>query len=309
VETIKNILLPVDGSLQSRIAVDMTVFLAKLFNSQVTVMHVISNEIKTISRTYTPRENYAPIGAATGQFPRTLKPAEDSGYLIPEEVVSEVINTYRSEGEILLSEMISLFNKEGIAVKRKLLEGEHVAQAILDEAEKENHDLVIIGSSGDNEREADLHLGSIATKLAHATKRSLLVVRQKSRISKILVPVDGSAREAKALESAKLIATATLSKTILLHVQEQSHLRIRPEIRDVGVQVLNQTAKQFDEMNPEKQLFSGDPAKVIIETAKKDNVDLVVMSKGHPSGLAGLLLGSVSDHVVHHATVPVLLVV
>ena len=67
------ILLPVDGSFQSEVAVDAALLISKLFSSKVTVMHVVSNELLTLpSRIYVSRDSYAPISTATGQFPRTL---------------------------------------------------------------------------------------------------------------------------------------------------------------------------------------------------------------------------------------------
>ncbi len=58
---------------------------------------------------------------------------------------------------------------------------------------------------------------------------------------------------------------------------------------------------------PERKLESGDPAKKIIEIAKKENYDLIVMSsKGHGS-VRRFLLGSVSDHIIHYADRSVLL--
>ena len=52
----------------------------------------------------------------------------------------------------------------------------------------------------------------------------------------------------------------------------------------------------------------GDPARVILEAAQSCDADLIVMGSRGLSEIKGLLLGSVSDKVLHHAEVPVTVV-
>ncbi|MFH1485905.1 MAG: universal stress protein [Chloroflexota bacterium] len=52
----------------------------------------------------------------------------------------------------------------------------------------------------------------------------------------------------------------------------------------------------------------GKPADTICSTASKGNFDLVVMGSSGAGQITGILLGSVSDRVIHCARVPVLIV-
>jgi len=52
----------------------------------------------------------------------------------------------------------------------------------------------------------------------------------------------------------------------------------------------------------------GDPVRLIIEIAKKERVDMIALGSRGLGGFSSLLLGSVSDSIVHHAPCPVLIV-
>jgi len=308
-EVFRNILLPVDGSTQSRIVQEMTAFLSKLFKSQVTLLHVVSNELPALAgQVYSSREDFVPVNTATYQFPRTIGLSRPRENVLPDEVIREITEHYRQKGQTVLTEVAARFTQQGITVKNKIVEGTDVAESIISDAETGNYDLIIMGNSGSDVSEFDLHLGSVAHKVLLRAKIPIMIVRNKRDIRKILVPVDGSVKEEKAMRKAQTLAKATMSTVILLHVQDASLLRLRPEIRGMGLQVLEENSNMFKGIQFEKRLVSGDPANVIIQTAKQEGADLIVMSKGELGTLKGLFLGSVSDHVLHHATVPVLLV-
>jgi nucleotide-binding universal stress UspA family protein len=55
-----------------------------------------------------------------------------------------------------------------------------------------------------------------------------------------------------------------------------------------------------------RQVIEGPPARVLIDASQ--NADLLVVgSRGH-GAFAGMLIGSVSQHCVHHASCPVVVV-
>jgi nucleotide-binding universal stress UspA family protein len=305
----RSILVPVDGSPQSKTAQEMAVFISKRFKSQVTVIHVVSNDLPVLAgKTYSSREDFVPVNAATYQFPRTIGITRPRENVYPDEVLNELTERLREDGETILTESIALFTSRGIPVKQKFVEATNTAEAVIEEAEAGRYDLVVIGNSGNVEDELDLHLGSVAKKVALSVKAPILINREKSEVKKILVPVDGSPKEEIALLQASAIAKETGARVIVLHVQEKSLLKVRPEINQIGTKILDNASKMFEGIEVEQKLTSGDPANLIIKTAKQADVDLLVMSGGGLGAFKRLFLGSVTDHVLHHTTAPLLLV-
>jgi nucleotide-binding universal stress UspA family protein len=54
--------------------------------------------------------------------------------------------------------------------------------------------------------------------------------------------------------------------------------------------------------------WDGDPGSSIVSAAEAEHADLVIVGTRGRGGAERMLLGSVSDHVVHHADCPVLVV-
>jgi nucleotide-binding universal stress UspA family protein len=61
-----------------------------------------------------------------------------------------------------------------------------------------------------------------------------------------------------------------------------------------------------DGLSAESDVLEGPPAEAIINAADARKADLIVMGSRGFGQFTGLLLGSVSDRVVHYSTVPVL---
>ena len=95
----------------------------------------------------------------------------------------------------------------------------------------------------------------------------------------------------------------------LLYVHHPELIALRPEkAKQVENRILSRASDILEKTELDKRVESGDPAKIIIQTAKAGNYDLIVMgSKGH-SAVERYFLGSVSEHVIHYTDSSVLLV-
>jgi nucleotide-binding universal stress UspA family protein len=134
----------------------------------------------------------------------------------------------------------------------------------------------------------------------------------------ILLATDGSEQAALAVRHALGIARRTGARLIVLFVVD-SHLAFMlgvhkdeaiHELNEDGRRVLAAVAEQAREagVEVETHLGEGRPGEVIIREAGQLAADIIVMGSHGQGALADILLGSVSQYVVHHADIPVCIV-
>jgi nucleotide-binding universal stress UspA family protein len=141
---------------------------------------------------------------------------------------------------------------------------------------------------------------------------------------RILVPIDGSRFSINAARKAVTMAQIMGSKITLLHVVNHSQLfslgppQSMPIVTDQMIEGLNSGGERIlkdalKALNPmtvevESQLAWGVPSQVIVEIAREDKYDLIIMGSRGLNAITGLLLGSVSDRVSKLAPCPVMIV-
>jgi nucleotide-binding universal stress UspA family protein len=140
---------------------------------------------------------------------------------------------------------------------------------------------------------------------------------------RILVAIDGSEHAQRALSEA--IDLAQLSKarlTVMTVQQKPSTLLVGgPVVPPVDMRSLDEAMQQEHEQLLEsaleqvpqdvsvvKVLARGVPASAIVEQARKDGNDLIVLGSRGRGEVASMLLGSVSHQVLQRSAVPVLVV-
>lgn len=302
------ILVPIDGSANSVAAREVAGDLAKKFGSIVMVLYVVSHDLMspTMQKYTEPedRHEHPHLGFGGAMYPPPVHAPEAPGTTaVSEKVAGELTEEFRQEGERLLDDAVKALTEDSIQADKKLVVRADPANTILNESE--SYDLVVLGSSGEEDHEP--HLGSVAKKVAHRAKVPVLITRGKRDMSKILVPIDGSEHSFRTLQYANALATKSNAQVTIVYVQETGIFRLRPNVtKEIGNRVLSAASSQLKDVKPEQKLESGDPAKTILKMAKKGDYDIIVIgSRGH-STTEMFMLGSVSDHVVQYADRPVL---
>ncbi len=143
-------------------------------------------------------------------------------------------------------------------------------------------------------------------------------------IKKILVPVDGSGTSEKALNYAVSLALLTGAQVDLVHVVSvtagvSAFTHISPNsyvsdsvieaVQEVGQEVLDAANKMIPEgIASEAFMELGSAPTVIIDLCRKNDYDQIVMGSRGMGTVKGMLLGSVSKHILQYAPCPVTIV-
>lgn len=139
--------------------------------------------------------------------------------------------------------------------------------------------------------------------------------------TKILLASDGSECALKAAASAATLAQKFGARLTLITIFEP-YQTVCPygEVVFAGMdthyiaesqeQAISRAGRVVDELGVPYQCrkLIGHPAAEIVRAAEEDGCDLIVLGSRGLSGIKSFLLGSVSDHVTHHAHCPVLIV-
>lgn len=138
---------------------------------------------------------------------------------------------------------------------------------------------------------------------------------------RILVPIDGSPQAHRALEYA--LAEHPDATFIVLHVVNPSQIAYATDpsgmdyweewyesSQEHAEEILEDAAARVNDAGATvtSAIELGSPARVIVDYAEENDVDLIVMGSHGRSGVSRILLGSVAETVVRRAPCPVTVV-
>jgi nucleotide-binding universal stress UspA family protein len=137
------------------------------------------------------------------------------------------------------------------------------------------------------------------------------------KIKTILVPLDGSKNSFKALAKAIFIAKKCNSSITALYVlrtafdnpnliyvpQTQNELKKVEKFLDTAKNQVTKNSIKF-----KKEIVFGHEAKEVINFAQKGKFDLIVIGARGRGTIKQMLLGSVSNAIVHSSKIPVLII-
>ncbi len=280
----KRILVAIDFSEYSKIALDICLGASKCMKTKLYVLHTIEKF----------PHDYVHLLSSTAHSNMKQKLEEEAmnkiKAMLPEELLgSEDIVPIVRFGKPFL-EIIKVAKEKGV-------------------------DLMAIGTHGRAGVDRVI-LGSVAERVVRKAGCTVMVIRNRKYVGfkRIIVPIDFSDCSRKALEYATATARAHNSKLTILHVYEGSFVEpyvkaanseeeadeIMKEIERVNETKYDEFLKTVDlsGVEYEKLLKKGIPETDIVEIAMEQQANLIVMGTHGRSGIKHILIGSTAEEVV-----------
>ncbi|MFI7542443.1 universal stress protein [Actinoplanes sp. NPDC049599] len=238
------------------------------------------------------------------------------GSAIPPGDFGPSLPAFRERADEIVAEAVRVAGKcsPGIAVTSEVTTGAPVPVLL---AESRRAHLMVLGDRGVGGF-AGLFLGSVAMQLATHGECPTLVVRgEQPSAGPVVVGVDGSAVSAHACTFAAEEASLRGVGLVALHVWRAPVIGTpggtMPLVYDVDLleeeerRVLAESTAGLAERYPDvpirQEIIRGAPGHELAQRSRSAQL-MVVGSRGH-GGFTGLLLGSVSQHLIGHAGCPV----
>jgi hypothetical protein len=231
-----------------------------------------------------------------------------------EDLVPQVFEKAEKEMREHLESVKSRASKEGIDCEIVVHRGEEPFEDIVNDAEKNQVDMIIIGTHGRTGLKR-LMMGSVTAKVIGHALCNVLVVPLHAKVDcrNILIATDGSRYSDAAASEAIGIAKRCGGSLIVISIALSDKEIILPE-DDEEMILAKDNVKKIVELAEKEGVKTegltaiGKPYEAIVETSKQKHADLIVVGSHGKTGLNRLLMGSVTERIIGHSESAVLIV-
>lgn len=271
------ILIPVDFSETSLLAIKHGAFLAQLTKGDVYLIHVV-NKIY---------ENYAVVEEPLGL-----------------NIKDELTNKVNERLNVLAKEIETI---HGVNVTSIISYGNPTTEIIFN-AKEINASLIVMGTHGYSPLE-ELVIGSNALKVITKSNCPVMTMSEKATklgYSNILIPIDTTVHSRQ-----KVVYAMEIAKQFAAHVHCVGLLTASEENERNGMEVI---MGQIEKLAKEKHVICStdilenvkNRAVSTIKYGEKVNADLIIIMTDQDAELSGFFLGPYSQQIIHLAKVPVI---
>jgi len=230
---------------------------------------------------------------------------------------SDITQLLKEPCEVALGKAMEMAEDEGAQIRPVCIMGE-AHETIVDLAEDEGRDLIVMGIKGVHTAER-LLMGSTTARVIGYSEQDILVVPEKASVgwNRILLATDGSEYSRKATSRAlDLVQFYGGTLKIVSVLELSSHIyAVAPQIAEEKIKLPRQYVQEVKDQAAARGILAEDFVReaesahqVITELAKEKNIDLIVMGSHGRTGLKRLLMGSVTERVIGSAPCPILIV-
>jgi len=271
---ISRILIPLDLSENSMLALEHGTFMAKLFKAELYLVHIMETRVLRLDLgAFSTAEKKSATEAVQGKL---------------EELAREV------------------YLKHGIKTKAVIKSGK-ISKSIVEAANENKIDIIVMGTHGVSGFE-EFFIGSNAFRVVTEDACPVLTVQThttKMGFEKILLPIDSSDESREKVPYAMRLAKAYNAKIHILGI-------LSVDDDDAAV-VLDKKLEQVEkfmekhEVEYTSELVEGDNLAITtLKYAKKTKSDLICIMTEQEENFTGIFIGPYAQQVVNHSKIPVL---
>ena len=287
----KKILWAYDGSKEAEEALKVTKYFSNLYGSDIYGLYI--NHV------------YYPITPNFVYYAGYIEESAHKKKLLIEKNFTKIKND---------------LSKKAVKFTGKVIKGD-IDSEIKNYAKKINASLIAVGNTG-KDFISRMILGSNTLKVLRNSEIPVLTVpplkiRGKYKVKKILLPLDISEPNYDSLEYALDIAEKTGSHLTVLYILSLPHNtnEIPPKVMDEIVsgshnelnKIVAESKEKIKNLSIVKKMIIGlSPSTRILNYARKNDFDLIVINSNNKGNLARFFLGSVSEDVIRGSVCPVL---
>ena len=275
---IKKILIPLDFSETALLALEHGAYMASLFKAEIILLHVIKPNLVAYNM-----EN------------------------IPMSMPIDIVQYQEETASQRLQECSEKIRKEFSVKIKTQYETGFVCSTIISIAEKENADLIIMGTHGISGF-AERFIGSNAYRVVNESTCPVITIQTHAKrkgFKDIVLPIDHSFYSRQKIHHAIELAERYGSK---IHILGLSHTEDEMEVNKLKIKIeqaeefIGKHGIEFDtQIN-----FGTNYAKLTMSYAEIIMADLTIIMTEWEEDLTGLFIGPFARQVVNHSKIPVM---
>ncbi|MCW3071691.1 MAG: hypothetical protein JWO44_1581 [Bacteroidetes bacterium] len=272
----QKILIPIDFSETSFIAIEHGAFTAQLFKAELVLLHVVEKHWEKFS------------------------------VVAPElrvEAPSDLVNSIEKRLEETAAEIRAKYGVKSTCITS---DG-NIFTEIIAVSKEHNVDLVVMGTHGTSGI-VEFFVGSNTYKVVTESNCPVISVRayaNKLGFKNIVLPIDDSAHSRQKVNHAVVLAKHFAAKIHILGLADSTD---DGELKKFEFK-LDQIEEYLRKCNlpySRKTINGGNQAKVSYDFAKSVDADLIVIMTDQDENITGRLLGTFAQQVVNHSKIPVM---
>ena len=282
---IRNVLVPVDFSPPSRLAVDYAVSLARKFRAKLTLMHVVESP------------------SALAQ----LFQSENA----------EVKIAPSDQALLMLSSLVAAEDQDDLDLRTVLKSG-NIKDEIIATITEQQADVVVMGTHG-RAFFGRLVIGSVTEAILRKVSIPVLTVSRATRplaFKRILFATDLSETSKQGFGHILEMARMMGSDFVLIHALDNTSLTYSGEgmAGYVSPRSMNEADTKLAELAAEANarkikahtiIVEGNAAEEIVKAAEENDADVILITVARKGFLERALLGTTAERVIREAQVPV----